>query len=393
MRSALISLAGQPREISREEPLTLAGKTVARRQLDFALAAGCEAVIVLGDGGSAEAIALRHAAELAGARFQAVRDSHGLLGAVRADDELLVLAPGLLPEAPAAIEALAKGRRVLVFPAGPAVAAGFERIDANRAWAGALVVGGPQVERLSDLPADIALGSALVRIAMQANVRERPLPDDLLADGSWRMLGERVDQASSDRAWLDRHKPVTRPFAPTRWLVNLALRAVAPRALATPRAAGGMALASLAAMAGSILGVLYGLPVVGLALVGLAVFLAFVGAELFRLRRVPFGRTDRSAALYAAIPWLIDGVLLACAVITIGGTWPHRLFPPLVMLGTLYAARPEIRRDWGAVFGDRGLLALVLAVAAGFGLVEPAIMLLSLALIAFHLVQSGARRG
>ena len=393
MRSALISLVGQPREVSGDAPLTLAGKTLAHRQLDFALAAGCEGVIVLGDGGSGEAIALRHAAEAAGARFQAIRDGHGLLGAVGADDELLVLAPGLLPEAPDAVEALAKGRRVLVLPAGPAVAAGFERIDLNRAWAGALVVGGAQVERLSDLPADVAPASALVRIAMQANVRERPLPEDLLAEGSWTMFGERADPAASDRAWLARHGSAARPFAPTRGLAHLGLRAVAARALAAPHAVGGLVLATLAALAGSILSVLYGLSVAGFALVAAGALLAQAGAELARLRMAPFGQGERSAALHAALPWLVDGAIFACSVLAIDGPWLHRLFPPLVMLGTLYAVRPEARPDGLAVFGDRGVVALVLAVAAGFALVEPAVMLVSLALLALNLAQTGARSG
>jgi len=256
VRSALITLAGQPRAISGQALLALGGKTLAHRQLDFALALGCQDVIAFGDGASAEAIALRHAAEAAGARFRTIKNSHGLLGAVRADDELLVLAPGLLPEAPEAVEALAKGRRVLVFPAGPAVAAGFERIDLNRAWAGALVVGGAQVERLSELPPDIVPPSALLRIAMQANVPERPLSEDLLADGSWTMFGERADPVASERAWVVRHAPITRTFAPTRWLAQLVSRAIAPRALAAPHSVAGVVLATLIALTGSILAVL-----------------------------------------------------------------------------------------------------------------------------------------
>ena len=224
MRSALISMSGQPRGGDGKAPLAVAGKSLAQRQLDFALAAGCESVIALGDGGSAEAIALRHAAEAAGARFQAIRDSHGLLGAVRAEDELLALAPGLLPEAEAALEVLGKGKVVLVLPAGAGTAAGFERIDLERAWAGALVVGGAHVERLSDLPADIEPASALVRIALQGHVKERRLPDDLIADGSWTVLREGAVMQAAEQGWvvLDGERPkdviaedvyaVARPF-------------------------------------------------------------------------------------------------------------------------------------------------------------------------------------
>src|SRR5690606_40835190 len=112
--------------------------------------------------------------------FPTRRSSDLLLGAVRADDELLALAPGLLPEAADALEGLGKRKGVLVLPAGPGVAAGFERLDLNRAWAGALVVGGAQVELLSDLPPDIEPTSALVRIALQARLPERTLSEALL---------------------------------------------------------------------------------------------------------------------------------------------------------------------------------------------------------------------
>jgi hypothetical protein len=380
VRAALISLT--------EGQLRLAGKTLARRQLDFALAAGCESVIVLGDGGSAEAIALRHAAEGAGARFQAIRDSQGLLGAVRADDELLALAPGLLPEAPAALEAL-KGRAVLVLPAGPGVAAGFERIDLERAWAGALVVGGAQVERLSDLPADIEPASALVRIALQARVPEKRLPEGLLADGSWSVPS---DAAVTEPAWLKRHASTSRSFAPTEWLGQQALRPLASRLLAAPRAVEGLALAAVAVLAGAILAAWYGWSTVGFGLVPVGALLVDAVAGLAQLRDAPFGRTKRRS-LTGLLPWLIDATILACAVLSIEGSWLHRLFPPLVLLGTLHALRPATRSNWAILPGDRGLLAVLLAIAAAFGVVEPAIMLLALGLIGLNVAQSRRERG
>jgi hypothetical protein len=391
-RAALISLTGQPRDNARA-PLALAGKTLARRQLDFALAAGCESVIVLGDGGSAEAIALRHAAEAAGARFQAIRDSHGLLGAVRADDELLVLAPGLLPDAPSALKALGKGRAVLVLPAGPSVAAGFERIDLERAWAGAIVVGGAQVEQLSDLPADIEPASALVRIALQARVPERRLLGELLTDGSWSILDEGAGVAAVEQGWLNRHLPSVPPWAITKWLATYALRPLAGRLLAAPRSTEALMAGALAALVGSVLTAWYGLASIGFALVPLGAILAQAASSLASLQRAPFGSAKRTGGLAAVLPWLVDAAILACAVLAIEGTWLHRLFPPLVLLGTLHAVRRGDGPEWTALAADRALLAAALAIAAGFGFAEPAIMLASLGLVALNLAKSGASRG
>lgn len=377
MRSALISIPGQP-------AATLAGKTLARRQLDFALAAGCESVIALGDGGSAEAIGLRHAAEAAGARFQAIRDCHGLLGAVRAEDELLALAPGLLPEAPEVLELLGKGKVVLVLPAGTGVAAGFERIDLERAWAGALVVGGAHVERLSDLPADIEPASALVRIALQGHVKERRLPDDLIAEGSWRVLREGAVTPAIEEGWLKRHFAAAKPWMPTRWLAGEALRPVAARLLAARRSVEALAAGAAVVLGVAILASWFGLAALGFVLVPLGGVLAQAAVTLAGLRHAPFGRRTHKD-FTAFLPWLVDAGLFACAVLAIEGSWLHRLFPPLVMLAALRGLRQAEPTGWLGLSGDRSVLAVLLAVAAALGLAEPAIMVAALALIAINL--------
>ena len=87
---------------------------------------------------------------------------------------------------------------------------------------------------------------------------------------------------------------------------------------------------------------------------------------------------------------VVDAALLACALFAIEGSWLHRLFPPLVILGALHAFRPADRLVWTR---DRGLLAILLAVAAAFGLAEPAIMLAALALVALNAAQSRAKSG
>jgi hypothetical protein len=134
---ALISIAGQPREAGRDAPFAVAGKTLAQRQLDFVLAAGSERVIALGDGASAEAIALRHAAEGAGARFDVhPRTATACSARVGASDELLVARAGVLARVPRRSGNARKGQQGAGAACGAGVAAGFERIDLERAWAG-----------------------------------------------------------------------------------------------------------------------------------------------------------------------------------------------------------------------------------------------------------------
>lgn len=388
MRCALISIIGQPRDGGDRVPLAVAGKTLARRQLDFALAAGCESIIVIGDGAAPEAIGLRHEAEAAGARFVAIRDSHGLLGAVRAADQLLVLVPGLLPETNAALAALGKGNALLVLAAGPGVAAGFERIDLERAWAGAMVLPGAKVERLAELPADSDPASALLRIALQAGIAERHLPEEVLVEGSWAMIRENETPGFADRQWLKRHLPAHPPRAPSRWLAYLALAPVALRLLAIRRAPLSLAGAAGLLLAGALGAASLELPALAFVLLALAVVLGELAMALAALRDVPFAHARTTRGLALALSLGIDLSLAGCGVLAIEGNWLHRLFPPLVLVGALHS-RPAAG---DAAVRDRGALAAVFALAASLDLLEPAIMLVGLALIAWDAAQSRITR-
>jgi hypothetical protein len=369
VRAALISITGTP--------LPLAGKSVARRQLEFALAAGCDRVIAFGDGASAEAVALRHATEARGARFLCVGDAHGLLGAVPAGDELLVLAPGLVAEDVSALEALERGSAVLVLPAGPGVAAGFERIDLERAWAGALVLPGRLVERLSDLAPDSDATAALLRIALQARVAEKRLAERALDDGSWSLATEGGEPGARHRAWLGRNLPPFAGYAVARLLANLALRELALPLLSWPRAVpalwGGIALVLGAAVGAAA----FGWDALGFVFAALGALLAEFAAGVAHLRDAPFGTRGRDRLARLA-PCLVDAALTACAVLVAEGDWVDRLFAPLVLLGVLHASRPGRWPGLAALLGDRVLLALFLAAAAAFDAAEIAVMLVAL---------------
>ena len=372
MRAALISIA--------DTPSPVAGKSLARRQLDFAFALGCERVIALGNGAAPEAIALRHATEARGARFHSIGDAHGLLGAVAAADELLVLAPGLLPEDPRALEALERGTAVLVLPAGPGVAAGFERIDLERAWGGALVIGGRLVERLSDLPADSDATAALLRIALQARVAEKRLPEQALAEGAWAILAEGEDAALRQQGWLKRNLPALAGFGAAGPLARVALERLAIPLLGQPRALAGLWGGLALALGGAVGAAAYGWPAAGFVLVALGALVAEFTAGLRHLRDAPFAPPARRLALL--VPCLVDAALTACAVLAIDGSWLHRLFPPLALLGALHASRPGQWPGFAAALGDRALLALAFALAAALDLAEPAVMLAALLIVA-----------
>ncbi|AKH41670.1 hypothetical protein FHS61_002160 [Altererythrobacter atlanticus] len=382
MRAALISISRQPRHGETGQTLAIAGRSLAERQLGFALAAGCRKIIGLGEGASPEAIALRHAAEGAGARFQTIRGSHGLLGAVRAADELLVLSPGLLAEEPEALTAFEKGGTVLTLSSGPGVAAGFERIDLERAWAGALILPGGLVERLADLPDDSDPHAALLRIALQARVPEKRLSDALLGEASWALIDDDDDAQALEESWLKSHLPVEKRFAATGRLAGIILRHSAAKLLsfsnALPAILGTVPLLLLAALA-----IAWQIsPAAGLPLVAIAAFLSSFARGLAHLKAAPFVFERARFDLLGVLPWLVDLALVGCGALAIGGTWQNALFPPLMLVGALRATRIARRRDWPALLGDRALLALAFSLAAAFGLAEAGVMLAGLLIVA-----------
>lgn len=393
MRAALISIDGQPRDRESAATICLAGKSLVQRQIDFALAAGAERIILLAEGHSAEAIAVGRQAERAGVKLLTIGSARGLLGVLRAADELLVLAPGLLAEAAEAVDLLGKGNSVLVLPAAQGVAAGFERIDLNRAWAGALVVPGALVERLAELPPDIETAAALLRIALQATVPERRLPDSLLAAGSWTMFAPSDDITAAEKAWLERHTTSVTRDRLTPWLASLVLQRAAFSLLERDRSFVLLLVASVVLLGAAVGFTALKFASVGFALLAVGALAAEIAAGFARLAAIPALSGRRLALPSSLMPVLVEATLALCGMLAIDQDWLHRLFPPLVLFGLLRALKPLRWHGLAGLAGDPVVLALSLAVASAFGWVEPAIMTFAMALIVLQAAQSLGKRG
>jgi hypothetical protein len=203
-----------------------AGKTVLAHQLDCAALLGCERVICLAGALGPDIGAARAYAERAGLRFDIVESIVRLAASVTADDDVVLFADGVLPDRTALVEALGGRSAVLAFPAEPALALGFERLDAERAWTGALRMRGAEVARLADLPPDCDLASSLLRIALQSGVRIIELDAAPLADGAWQRRVQRHAGMEAERHWIARQvQPMMRGagggrghhILPSRW--------------------------------------------------------------------------------------------------------------------------------------------------------------------------------
>ncbi|WP_160485578.1 hypothetical protein [Aurantiacibacter rhizosphaerae] len=379
MRAALISLP-QPGE---GDLPSIAGKSLAQRQLMFAREAGCDCIIAHGGGASQDGIALRHAAEKLGLKFQVITSGHALPGIIGDADSLMVLQPGLLPESPTALDLLrAEGDRILMVSAGPGASAGLERIDLDRAWAGALTMPGRWLGKLADLPEDIAPHGALLRIALQQRLPEARLADSMLDDGRWTLIAS--DDAASAVAsdWQRSHLGEVAPGAVSRWLGNALVRAAGTRMLDTPYARPALLLLCAILLGGGVAAGLFERPVLGFFLIALSVPVLEAFLALSRLLVAPFGRIRR-------LPWLrmgIDAALLAVGIMAIDSLFHRSIFPPVVLVASLFLLDRRTVPEWLEPLRDRMLIAGVIGLLALFITPELAIMLVGLLVLAANIM-------
>jgi len=308
-----------------------------------------------------------------------------LPASVRGDDQLLVLAHGLLPESRNAFERLQESPCLLVLPAEAGWSAGFERLDMAAAWGGAMIIPGRLVAALDELPEEAEPVAGLLRIARQAGVPEQALPERELAEGRWQIVRTPETALAGELAWIDRRLPPVSPFRPTSWLARWLVRRFGRRWAGKRSAA--VALAAGAALGAAGAGVLawFGFAALALALLLPTALATEAEAALQLLDRPVFSARPASRRRALALRLLWDLALLVIGVFAIEGSRVHRLFPPLVLLGLWRASPSAPESGWRALAADRGLLAAVLTLAAVWGLTEAAFMAVALVLLALRL--------
>jgi len=164
--------------------LRVAGEPVIEQQIELAIAAGVGRVLLLADRrtiGVDDAVALASEAKI---DVRVIADAPALCSEVTAADELLVFGDALLVDPVMALPLL-QSSGIVTLPIEEGLAAGFERVDAECAWGGIMVIPGALAERLRQLPRDCDVASSLLRIALMAGVTIRSAPAQALAEKRW----------------------------------------------------------------------------------------------------------------------------------------------------------------------------------------------------------------
>ncbi len=371
--------------------MPLAGRSVLAWQAALLQSLGVERVLCLVDVPSSEVIDLQHGLEAQGVQFHALRGFAALPALVRAEDDLIVLADGLVPDAALVHgllghpEAATLTRAVATIPASHPLAAAhpedFERIDAARHWAGVLAMRGAPVQQLADFPADADAIALLLRLALQAGTAPRDLAEREPGPDDWLLATKADAVAQHERALIARAAPAADPRAPTSAMAAAAVRALVPARLGQgERVAGGVALAALSA---GVLASAAGLAATGLLLAALGAFAADAargfGRIAARLRREP--AEPRYGAMLGALADLMAGGIAWLALT------PPPAWQPLAVLGPVVIGLVRLLSRQGdtglaVAASDRAGLLLLIALAAAIGILPETLACLALGLVA-----------
>ena len=372
MRLAILSALAEPSGPAgggaTERPAfrRFAGKSVLTHQIDCAAHLECGRVICVATGAGPELSSARTYAERSGMRFDVVGSNLQLASQITADDDVVLIADGVLPDRGALVKALASRPGVIAFPADPALTLGFERLDADRAWSGALRMRGAGVAKLADLPADCDLSSSLLRIALQSGVAIADLDAGPVTAKAWQRRVDRNSTSDAELHWIARQiqpAPFTAP--------GLALSERV--ALRWVRDAGGGKWSRAPHIVALLAGVLAIAAAFGFwPLAGLAMLLA---ASISLSIASVFDRVeDLGAPPRTAVPTVRPGALLLdsamivilAKLIDAQPAWISAMLPAsmvgLLMLVAVLAPHP-VR----AVFGDRIVLLIIMLAAGWFG--------------------------
>ena len=370
---------GSPAVLRAE--LKVGAGTLARYQLALVLAMECERIICIAREITPHLIRMQHDAEGAGARFHVVPGARALAGLVTANDEVLAIADGLLALPQAALELLQGSAVVLVQPVEQGVAAGFERIDLNHASAGIIRIPGRLVERLNELPADCDVASALTRIALQAGIAQRELPAEVRDGLQWRLVRDEDDAHATEAGWIAIHLGDDAPATPGAVLARFAVRHFGPALLHAGTGGKAVTVGASAMVLFALALAWFGLTATALICLGLAWTVRRAATMLFRAERESLALPPLRGPREAVFVWLLDAAMVTVLAWSAGAfpwlSFAQRAFAPLMLVCLVRLIPRAIDRRGAAWIGDRLLLAVILAIAAGAGALPEAVPLLA----------------
>jgi len=393
LRIALIAAAKRADSGQLRAELRLGGRSILEWQGDLLHTLGCERIICLCEEPGDAVIALQRAVEAGGGDFHTVRSNHQLASLVRPEDDLIILCDGLLADRANVLEwafsdgALRHG--VATIDAGNALAtkhpADLERLDRDRHWAGLAIMPGKSAAQLNELPADGDPMSLLLRLALQSRT---PCREMNATPRNWPLATDGEVLSKHERAMVEAAGFVPSSYGPTRALAAAVVRKMAPSGIER-----GFEVSAGAASFLMLIGLVFssfGLGVVAILLAASGAFAATLSEAWGTLRERLWSRPF-SDKLRLALNLGLDGCIAVILILALNtdirpdghsASLAANIALPILSLGLLHLGGFGRMGRFAAFWSDRTLHLVVLAIAAGVGVLTEAIAVIGIAVLA-----------
>ena len=351
-------------------------------QIDMAHDLGCGRFICLTDAKLEALEELRDQIQQFGGEFHTISGPLPLVSLLSADQELMVIADGLIADR-AQVAALLTGQRgVLVLPDAAGIEAGFERIDAAHAWGGIFVARGQIVEQLAHMPEDSDTVSLLLRLALQSAVKLVPLDASHLETGEWLLLREGSELAEREQSLLKSSAERVSWWEPTRAMSRRIASFLAPDGLDRgPLIFGALSAVSFAAAA---VATFFNVMPWALLFLALSILASETREGMLRMKNLLRGAVPKSTRKWFGL--LKDFFLIGAL------SWPFivaeaatELFLPVLAIGMLRLGERTWKAPLSRLLTDRGIFALFMAGISAFHLVDLGLGGISLVILALSL--------
>ena len=380
MRTALLAATRTTAQGSLRAELLIGGRSVLAWQAGLVRAWGCERVVLLTDRVSAAADEAQSACRARGIAFHRLARFADLAALLHAEDELVLLADGLLPSAgqPPTTEVLClpdDDPQAIAFPQD------FERIDATRCWAGVAMMRAAPVHTLGNFPPDSDAVSLLLRMALQAGTPCRVLAPQDRSPARWLLARDEGVVRDHERALITQQRALSSAAAPSLMLAEYCGQRIGVRSVqAGPQWAAAVGLVLLlGALGGAAAGWVVPALIAGL----LGSFALDLVPVLARLKaalqpdELDAGPTHWLAQLHDPGRDGLVGLVLVAAL----GAWPLAALG-LLAVGTARLAARTAPPAMAAFWHDRTAQTALLMATAGLGWFPGACAMLALAALA-----------
>ncbi|PSJ39797.1 beta/alpha barrel domain-containing protein [Allosphingosinicella deserti] len=343
--------------------LPLAGRTLLERQARLAVAAGADLIVVAVERVPPDLLAAIDRLRGQGIKVAVARNAIEAAEAVHPQDQLLIMADGLIATETHIERLTALGGSAILTVPDVRVDDRYERIDAHSRWAGLALLDGETLKRTAAMLGEWDLQSTLLRRAIQAGIRQMSVRgepvDDLLT------IAERGDDLAALQQRLFEGAGAQRSDWVSRYLLGPLEQAATRRLMPTNATPGMLGLGAALLTAFAALSFASGWLLTGMVFLLLATPLDGIGERLASLRM----QDTVSDSWWATfLPGIAAAALVALGFALAGtGTWgfialAFAIIAFTVALRTEAAGRDIPRKLWLAE--RKGMSWLLLPFAA-----------------------------